>query len=257
MNELAEERLLGQFRQWLAETRAEGESAPASEGQASSPESPVGLYRLIEEFTALRQEVKLQTKSARSLEETAETLSRALRQALEGLRSIEPREAQAAWSAGKGLAMALAEMDESLERGRLQLERAIEAIDRDPAEALDAAHAAWESQPGFKRWLSRGYYRAVCDALTVAAIDGAGDSPFAAMRDGFAIIQSRLSRLLAAEGIMRIPTEGEIVDPELMIVLETVASDDPPGAVVEEIRPGYLWNGRLLRCAEVRAARSW
>jgi hypothetical protein len=27
----------------------------------------------------------------------------------------------------------------------------------------------------------------------------------------------------------------------------------PPGTVVEELRPGYTWRNRVMRCAEVRA----
>ena len=49
---------------------------------------------------------------------------------------------------------------------------------------------------------------------------------------------------------------GRPVDPEQMIVVEVV--DDPsaePGEVVEEVRRGYTWRGRVLRLAEVRAAR--
>jgi hypothetical protein len=46
------------------------------------------------------------------------------------------------------------------------------------------------------------------------------------------------------------------VDPELMTVIEVV--DEPrnrPGTVVKELRRGYTWKGRLIRCAEVQAAR--
>ncbi len=42
-----------------------------------------------------------------------------------------------------------------------------------------------------------------------------------------------------------------------MTVVEVVEDPDrPPGHVVEEIRRGYTWQGRLLRYAEVRASRT-
>ena len=41
-----------------------------------------------------------------------------------------------------------------------------------------------------------------------------------------------------------------------MTVVEVVqANGHVPGTVVDEIRPGYLWNDKVVRYAEVRAAR--
>ena len=71
------ESVLARFHQWLAEARADAASSAASaiEPQAE-PEShrQFGLVDLVEEFTALRQELKLQTKSTRGLQEQAESL---------------------------------------------------------------------------------------------------------------------------------------------------------------------------------------
>ena len=47
----------------------------------------------------------------------------ALRQAIEQFRSVEPKEAQAAWAAGKPIAEALGDLDEALDRGRREIER--------------------------------------------------------------------------------------------------------------------------------------
>ncbi len=44
-----------------------------------------------------------------------------------------------------------------------------------------------------------------------------------------------------------------------MTVVEVVeiadAAGHAPGTVIEELRPGYRWNGRVVRFAEVRAVR--
>ena len=64
---LDNEAMLDRFRQWLEETRREADALP-DEAEASAEQSearPVGLLQLVEEFTALRHEVKLQTKSSR------------------------------------------------------------------------------------------------------------------------------------------------------------------------------------------------
>ena len=73
-----------------------------------------GIIDLIEEFTALRHELKLQTKSGRGLIEQTENTVLALRQAIDHFRSVEPKEGQAVWSAAKGLAEALADLDEAM-----------------------------------------------------------------------------------------------------------------------------------------------
>ena len=56
--------------------------------------------------------------------------------------------------------------------------------------------------------------------------------------------------------VRRIECVGRPVAPGRMTVLEVVDSpDQPPGHVVHEVRRGYTWRGRVLRYAEVRAAR--
>jgi molecular chaperone GrpE (heat shock protein) len=45
-------------------------------------------------------------------------------------------------------------------------------------------------------------------------------------------------------------------DPELMEVVEAVAdSGQSAGEVIEEVRRGYLWHGRIFRYAQVRVAK--
>jgi molecular chaperone GrpE len=67
----------------------------------------------------------------------------------------------------------------------------------------------------------------------------------------------RVERALRQQGLEPIPAAGQLFDPELMEVLEVVAdSGRTSGEVVQEIRRGYLWKGRVFRFAQVRVARS-
>lgn len=261
-----DEQLLARFAQWLSETRAEAnrleengrpfDDSPLT-AEPSLPDAQIGLYRLVEEFTALRQEVKLQTRGSRSLDEQAETLLSALRQAIEAMRSIEPKEAQAAWSAGKALATALAELDDALERGRQQTEKAALQLEDGPADILiGLASEFYRTQSWFSRWLHGGYQDRLNDWLDRNEQQPRRDALLDALIDGYRLIQKRLAQTLAAQGILRITTVGLPVDPEQMIVVEVVADDDQPaGIVCDELRRGYTWNGRVLRYAEVRATR--
>ncbi len=74
---------------------------------------------------------------------------------------------------------------------------------------------------------------------------------------GYGMSLQRLDRAIEQHGLEPIPAVGEPFDPERMEVLEVVAdSQRPSGEVVEEIRRGYLWHGKVFRFAQVKVARS-
>lgn len=257
-----DEALLARFRQWLDETRDEAERLDASEAglepaQADAPQADVpdvGLRRLVEEFTALRHEVKLQTKGTRGLQEQAEGLLAGLQQAIDQFRSIGPREDDAALAACRPLIEALADLDEALDRGRDGAGKARERLAADPLAARLDAYLARQSW--FRRRLVRSYHQEVC-ALVTGHEEGPRAALFAALIEGYDLIHARLRRTLASEQIRRIDCIGQPVDPERMSVVALIdAPDQPPGTVVEEVRRGYTWRGRVFRFAEVRAVRT-
>jgi molecular chaperone GrpE (heat shock protein) len=73
---------------------------------------------------------------------------------------------------------------------------------------------------------------------------------------GYAMSLQRVERALQQHGLESIPAVGERFDPERMEVVEAVAdSGTAPGEVTDEVRRGYLWNGRVFRYAQVRVAK--
>lgn len=70
--------------------------------------------------------------------------------------------------------------------------------------------------------------------------------------EGLALISSELVRALEKHGVKRVKTVGEPFDPEVheavSVIPEERYSED---TVVEEIRPGFLRDGKLLRPASV------
>ena len=250
-----EEALLDRFRRWLQDAHAEAEAE--DQPPPTGDDDGFGLYRLVEEFTALRHEVKLQTKGSRGLQEQAETLLTALRGAIEHFRSVEPREAYAVWAAGKPLAEALADLDEALERGRSEIEKARRRlVDEPAAELVEALDASFAGQSWFRRRRTRSYHEAAREVIRRHGPE-ARRPFFDALLEGYGLIQTRLRRGMDAGQLFGIEALGQPVDPALMTVVEVV--DDParPAVeVVDEIRKGYTWRGRVLRYAEVRASRS-
>lgn len=261
------EDLLDRFRQWLEDARAAGDGNgpgyPGMPGVAASISTATsgieagaefGLIRLVEEFTALRHELKLQTKSTRGLIELSEATIAGMRQAIDAFRAVEPREERAAWGAGKPLAEALADLDEALARGRREIERISRRMGEDSTNALlDAVDDRFRRMSWLRRMLAADYHRQVQNVAsggTWQRLD-----LLEAIIEGYGLIQARLARVMAAERIARIECLGRPADPEQMVVLEVI--DDPdhePGTVLKELRTGYTWRGRLLRYAEVQAA---
>jgi molecular chaperone GrpE len=78
------------------------------------------------------------------------------------------------------------------------------------------------------------------------------------MLTGYTMSMQRLERALQQEGLEPIRSAGQPFDPERMEVVDVVAhTDRPSGEVVEEVRRGYLWRGRVFRYAQVRVAKPY
>ncbi|MBO0889227.1 nucleotide exchange factor GrpE, partial [Candidatus Bathyarchaeota archaeon] len=72
--------------------------------------------------------------------------------------------------------------------------------------------------------------------------------------DGVGMILKRLQGLLSKEGVERVPGVGSQFNPEYHEAALRVPSDKEDGTVVEEVRPGYLLRGKVLRASIVKVA---
>ena len=255
---LDNEALLGRFRQWLEETRREADALPKdAEVLAEQAEArPVGLLQLVEEFTALRHEVKLQTKSSRGVAERTEQALAAMQHAIELFRSVEAKEKEAEQQAAKPLVESLMELDEALGRGRAVIDtarrRLLEDLTGHIQEQLDDLLLRL---PAWRRWLCRSWCRQTKEIL-VQRVALTYRDIFDSLIEGYDLILGRFHRAMKKAELYRIDCVGRSVDPNLMTVVEVV--DDPlrpPGLVVDQIRPGYYWKDKVIRFAEVRAVQ--
>ena len=252
------ESVLSQFRDWLEQTCAEADALGPDEepGEGTSDFRPVGLVQLIEEFTALKHELKLETKSGRHLCERSEETVAAMREAIDQFRAVEARESAAAERGARPLVEALVDLEEALRRGRAALETARRRILEESAEELERQfETLYRQQPWWRRRIARRWREAVHETCRKhrRTVDG---EILDALVAGYDLIFRRLERAMKEEGIYRMQCGGKPADPNAMTVIEVV--DDPgrpPGLVTEEVRPGYYWNGKVFRYAEVRAVR--
>ena len=94
----------------------------------------------------------------------------------------------------------------------------------------------------------------VLDALghALAADPGSASAEY---RKGFELIERQLNDVLAKQGLVRMETAGKQFDPHFHHAIEQVeTSEYAEGAIIDELQPGYLFHGKVLRPAMVRVA---
>jgi molecular chaperone GrpE len=228
--------VLADFRAWLGEL-----ANPERERRGEfTPSLTVGvrpeLYDLVAQFTALRHEVNMQTKASRA--------------AVEQL-AAKPSPPPVESDEGRAQAKALVDIADALSLSLRQVEKFRDAVEPLVAEAT-AAPPGEPYSPGFLARL-----------FGAKPVPAPGPRPgtvekirqFAASAaDGYALSLRRVERALPAFGLEPISIPDGKFDPELMEVVD-VAEGGASGSVVEVVRAGYRWRGKVFRFAQVKVAR--
>jgi molecular chaperone GrpE len=251
------EEVLSRFRDWLDRTRAECASLDEHATGDEPPGQPVGLYQLAEQLTALRHEVKLLTKASRGAEERNEATLTSMNAAIEQFHTVAPQEEEAARKAARPLVEAIVALDEALVRGRHVIEQARQHVlgewNAELKDVRDRLDELYRTQPWWRRALIGPWHQATRDVYSDRLLE-TGRHIFGSLLEGYGLIQSRLRRAMREQSIVRIECIGKLADPHGMTVVEVVSDPSrPSGTVVEEVRPGYYWDGKVLRFAEVKA----
>lgn len=86
------------------------------------------------------------------------------------------------------------------------------------------------------------------------AIDSANTSQdFSSLVEGVKMVYDHFKRLLKDKGIQQIPAEGQEFNPHLHEAIQGCESEEhPDNVVVEEMRKGYIFKGRVLRPSMVK-----
>jgi molecular chaperone GrpE len=224
VDETIREKLLSQFVAYL-DGHDHDESGEAPTGTADEASEEADLFSVFVELAGLRNE--------------ARTQSRIVKEALDRFRSVFDTLQSSHATLEQELKRARADAHDR-ERTLLKplLLDIIDVRDRLAAGLKQTAAAA----P--RRWYER------------FAGPKAKRAEAEAWREGMRMTLRRVDRLLADQRIAVIETVGRPLDPRHAAAVATV--QDPAaadGVVVEEVRPGFLWQGELLRPAEVIVAR--
>lgn len=264
--------VLADFQKWLMALTAMEETGetpvpPAKGGTGVSPVE-IDLHTLLGQFLAVRQEVNLQTRAVRAQQEQNNETLRQLTAALDALRQSqapgEQAQQQAVEEATRPLVKTLLDLYDALalagrevQRLRETVQSALTQLTEEEAPLVPAApRSFWASlfrpsAPDAAK-MERRHER---ERLARASGEHVRQM-LASLVTGYTMSLQRVERALRQHGLEAIPTTGARFDPERMEVVEAVFdSGRPSGEVIEEVRRGYLWNGRVFRYAQVRVAK--
>jgi len=210
----------------------------------------LGAVDIVEAFTALRHEIKLQVRGGRELQQSfQESLLR-----LEQKLTAPPINATPS-SESRKMAEAIADIEESLQR-------AIESIVpkavvvREENNVLNQCDAVLSKAP----WIARAFAGRWIAQLRSTLVDSMEASkPAAAVQDasykGLELLLARVHRLMKQFEIERVNVLHQAFDAETMNAVDMIHAPSVPSAhVAQQLRPLYLWRNVTLRCAEVRIA---
>ncbi|MDR2761520.1 MAG: nucleotide exchange factor GrpE [Planctomycetaceae bacterium] len=250
-------KVLEQFTSWLYSTEAElvGDEEVSDLDDKADDRKDVGIFQLFEAFLAQRQELKLYVKSGRKTIETIEKSIEETSRLVEQFSRLKRERPEIERKAIKPFVMSLIEIDESLTRAVSFLEtvqsrlifhsRSIEIYAGSYCDKFTFWQRFWRRKTIFQftEFLIKERMAEVEHILQP-------------LQDGFKMVVFRMDDVLRRHLVTRLNPVGELVNPETMQVVAILDSDViKPGHVVDVIRPGYLWNGRPFRSADVRAAR--
>jgi molecular chaperone GrpE len=249
------ESILADFRAWLVE---------AHDADVPTPVPVLDVATVLQHFSALRQEVNLQTKSSRSaLEQNGQALA-LLQQSLAALER-QPNEKDEAL---RPLLKTLLDAHDALSLAEREVQRLLDNPPKAPPPVIVPAPKIEIRLPFWARLFGLGdkideqiaplrnwrneqppppgldehvaHFRKIFDALLV----------------GYRMSLQRIERAFAQFGLEAIACVGEPFDPEIMEVAEVVREEGRTSTeVLQEIRRGYRWQGKLFRYAQVRVAK--
>jgi molecular chaperone GrpE len=267
--------VLADFQSWLI---GSAESTTDNEVRSAAPAAAdmIDLHTLLAQFLAVRHEVNLQTRALRAQQvqnaETLEQLSAALGALQQSQERVEQFQQQAEENVARPLLKTLIDLYDALALASREMQRMQETVC--PAlEQFTSATAEEElpaAVPPSRSFWARLFRWSALDvsaenerrqrqsrACLVRESSERVRQLLASVVTGYTMSLQRVERALRQHGLEAIPAVGQRFDPERMEVVEAVVdSGRSSGEVIEELRRGYLWQGRVFRYAQVRVAKS-
>jgi molecular chaperone GrpE len=238
MSGMGREEILQRFGEWLDSALAAEEpprgvdaeilAAMGADSRYPTHSAPSDAYSLWAATTALTQEVKLQGRSFKELNDTLGAQERRMAERERDLvRETERR-------CRKEVLGVLIDLRDRLGRG-------LESVRVSEGEILKTELRGWRE-------------RLFAKLFRQASEDAAGNV-IPALKKGYEMGLERLDQTLEEFNAREIPCEGQAFDPQRMNAIDRQESGTlPEGTVIEVYRSGYEWNGELFRPAQVKVS---
>lgn len=154
----------------------------------------------------------------------------------------------------------LEETAKKLEEANKQAAEAKDKVLRAYADFDNAKKRLAKEREEFVRFSSETMMRGLLPILDnferAIAHAGSGENDPSSLRDGIVLIKKQFVDFLTQQGLTRLETVGKSFDPHVHEAIGHIDSaEHPDETVLEEIEPGYLLHGRLLRPAKVRISK--
>ena len=210
----------------------------------------LGASDIVEAFTILRHEIKLQVRNGRELQQSLQESLQRLEQ-----RIATPPIVAEGVPENRKMAEAIAEIEESLQR-------AIESIVQLPAMAPSesnllhrydqlVAKAPWIAKTFAGKWLEDLRAGLAQSIFAAKQTEPTQDATYR----GLDLLLARVHRLMRQCEIERVNVLHQPFDSETMNAIGLIVDPSVPSThVAQQLRPLYRWRNNTLRCAEVRIA---
>ena len=145
------------------------------------------------------------------------------------------------------------------------LQNEIDALKAKSEEYLDMARRARADFENYQKRVARDrqeWSRQAVEKFVgefLPALDGLAAAKFedAQLTEAIRLIEREFLRVLGKSGIVPVETAGKPFDPEYHEAVGVVETgDQEDGTVFDEVRRGWMMDGRVLRAASVRIAKS-
>ncbi len=217
-------------------------------------EPDFGAVDIVQAFTALRHELKLQVRGGRELQQILLDSLGKLDNLPKRIKAQAANDSDANAQSARRLALSLTEVDDALQRVVTTLNSQSTSDVRSPTAAIDAefARVHWLTAWFSKRLIGRVREHIAEHSESLRQQAALVDSS----RQALELLLARVHRLMDHAQIVRLDAIGKPFDPERMNAVELVEiTGEASGTVVDELRPGFSWRGELLQYADVRIAK--
>jgi molecular chaperone GrpE len=257
---MSREEILRRFQEWLDGALAseepprgiEAEILAAVTGPSGEGRQFPATYSLWSAMTALAQEVKLQGRSFKALNET---LDSQVGRMAERERDLLVNETQRCCR--KEVLGVLIDLRERLARGLASVRTSEAGISKpvphpEPVQRPKPVQRGWLRRIFSRGDQPRGDQPRVEQPQTE---DDSAGATLAALKKGYELSLDRLEQTLEEFNAHEIACVGQAFDPRRMNAIDRQESSTvPDGTVIEVYRSGYEWNGELFRPAQVKVA---